>query len=48
MRSLIEERSLRECFAEVEPFLKPRTYKYDSRRLLEFLPKMLRAVSAVK
>lgn len=46
MRSLIEEKSLRECFAEIEPFLKPRTYNYDRRRLLEFMPKMLEALHA--
>lgn len=41
MRSLIEERSLRDCSTEVEPFLKPRTYSYDSSKLLDFLPKLL-------
>jgi broad specificity phosphatase PhoE len=41
MRSLIEERPLQDCFAEVERFLKPRTYKYDARRLLKFLPKVI-------
>jgi len=46
MRSLIEEKSLRECFAEVEPFLTPRNSEYDGRRLRAFLPKILEALHA--
>jgi len=36
MKSLIEERSLQECFAEVEPFLKPRVYVYDRQKVRKF------------
>jgi broad specificity phosphatase PhoE len=41
MRSLIEERPLRDCFGEVEPFLTPRTYTYEADRLLQFLPRII-------
>jgi len=41
MRALIEQRSLRDCFAEIEPFLTPRTYVYDGSRLPALLPRIL-------
>jgi broad specificity phosphatase PhoE len=46
MRSLIEKRSLRQCFTEIEPFLRPRHYIYEPNQLPGFLPTMLEELMA--
>lgn len=37
IRSLIEERRLRECYSEIEPFLTPRSYQYAKDRTVRLL-----------
>lgn len=48
MRSLIEQRPLRKCFAEFEPFLTPRRYVYEGSRLAKFFPTILEALHTGK